>query len=172
MNSRARAVRRDTGWIAYSMLAPPLTTALVRAAAPGLFEPLDLGLAFPQPSGRIADAGPILLNNARVLALFVSFAVLSWSIPGYANGAAVILAATVCFNVGLICVGVADGGARALSALLPHGPFEALAFSLAGAGFLHARREGREADLGLVIGLAGVALVLLAFAAWLEVTPT
>jgi hypothetical protein len=172
VNTKPATVRRDTTRVLVALAAAPAATAVTQQVAPRLLPDVDLGLAFPRPTGRAGDAAAILATNGRVLGLIAGATVLACTIPATANWLAIVLATVAALNVALICLAIADAGEHALRALLPHGPLELLAYSLVAAGFLHARRDGTAANFGLLIRLAGSALVLLVLAAGLEVLPT
>ncbi len=172
MTAHAHALRRDTTRVLLALAAAPAATALAEGVVPRALPHVNLGLAFPRPTGRPTDAAAILATNGRVLGLIVGATALACTIPATATWLAVVLTTVAFLNVALICLAIADAGRPALLALFPHGPLELLAYSLAGAGFLHARRHRREANVGLLVKIAGGAIALLAVAAWLEVMPT
>ena len=62
-------------------------------------------------------------------------------------------------------------GTRAAAAVLPHGAVELIAYSLGGAGFVHARELGPASHLGLLVATTAAVLALLGLAAAIEVTP-
>ena len=119
----------------------------------------------------MGDAIGILLVNGRVLALVAGATILAWTTPRAGVWLAAMLTAIAALNIALISVAIADSGVPAVLALAPHAPLEMLAYSLAGAGFLHVRRRATAAQARPTIALFAAAGGVLTIAAAVEVTP-
>ncbi len=94
---------------------------------------------------------------------------LAIAIPGSGRWLAVLLAAVAAINVALVSAVILADGPRAQAALVPHGPIELVAYSLAGAGFMHARAHARDTNVRLLVGTNAAVIALLAIAAVAEV---
>jgi hypothetical protein len=169
---RTTALCRDSACLFCTLALLPAVTTVVRLIAPGAFPATRLALSYPPPTGRLTEAGEILLANCRVAALVIGASVLAATVPATTRSLTGLLIAIAGLNLTIVSVAIASDGARATAALLPHAPVELLGFSLAGAGFLDARRNGRATHPRTIAKAAAAALVLLAAAAVLEVTPT
>jgi hypothetical protein len=136
-------------------------------------------LAFPFTGipPRLAIAASIFLHNLRALAavwgllLIAQSALWNADVPGRTCrvlrlSGEVLLGAAVAAN--LIVVGASLGayGTRMLRAILPHGPFELAAYSLALALYLQGRR--RPLQVRLMLRVVALSVAALALAALLE----
>ena len=132
--------------------------------------PLELGLAYPPPTGRLQDAAAIFVNNGRVGLLIVGATLLAPTLGRGARVLSVVLAVVLAGNLVLIAAVIASDGARAVHALWAHLSCEIAAYSLAIAVYQHTRTHGpprRPASAAV----AAAVLALLALGAVLEVTP-
>jgi hypothetical protein len=136
-------------------------------------------LAFPFTGipARPAIAASIFLHNLRALAavwgllLIAQSALWKADVPGRASlilrrAGELLLAAAVAANLVVVGAGLGAYGTRMLRAILPHGPFELGAYSLAFAFYLQGRR--RSLPLRLAFGVGAFSVVALALAAVLE----
>jgi hypothetical protein len=143
-----------------------------------------LGFAFPArtwlsfrftgvPHEPLAAAA-VFTNNAGLLGAICAFCVLVQALRGEQTalgrlarlGSDATVVALGVVNASLVGVAVGAYGARAVRALLPHGPVELAGFSLALALYAAVRRD--SASVREACGLAASALTLLALAAVLE----
>lgn len=166
------------------MAAALVGLAALTAIAVHLFSAAEarhlLGFTFPGLPRRLTESEAIFLNNARVLAaILVACGVVQVTVQPsrVATDRALALAVrTVCdvviglgclFNVLMVGSSLGAYGARALATMLPHGPFELGAFSLALSLYLAARRGALTRRRYAVT--AGLAVAALAVGAVLEV---
>jgi hypothetical protein len=163
-----RQLVTDAGRLLAALAVVPMCAAGVHALTGGA-PWLDLGLAYPAPTGSAGDALAILAHNARVKGLIAGATVLAIAIPGSGRWLALLLIAVAAINVALVSAVILADGPRAQAALVPHGPIELVAYSLAGAGFMHARAPARDTDVRLLVGNGAAVMVLLAIAAAAEV---
>jgi hypothetical protein len=137
-----------------------------------------LGFPFTGVSARPSEAVAILLHNLRWLLAIGGLLLVAqtrhW--PGEAGDGRLhrgiqrlgeaLLGAGVAINVAVVGAGLGAYGERMVSAILPHGPFELAAYSLALALYL----QGRDKPLPArqILGIAATAILMLAIAAVLE----
>jgi hypothetical protein len=171
-----RADVRRAAMIAATMVAGAGLVALtVHVLASGAVR-RSLDLPFSGIPHRLSDVAEVFTNNLRLLGGLMAGAALGqlalrtkaggMRILTFVCDAIVILA---CANeVYLVGATVGAYGDRGLGALLPHGPVELSAYSLALSLYVAARRECLEFARALTI--AGLAVVVLAVAAVMEVT--
>lgn len=142
------------GWLGFGFHPPPATvdTALetlrtnVGLASLALVAALALSL--------LAEAAPVLGTFGRALLWF-------------ARGAFdLVLASLVALNVCVVGLALGAYGLRMLVVLLPHGPLELAAFSIALAAYWVARREGLA--LGPLLAVWALTVGTLVVAAGLE----
>src|SRR4051794_7477523 len=170
MTAARRQLTRNTARIFVALATPPLCAAAAHAVA--AHPPaLELRLAYPPPSGRAVDALAIFAHNSRVAALVLGATLLAATLPATARGLAVLLIAVAAINLALVSAVILADGSRAEIAILPHGLLELLAYSLAGAGFLHARDHGPASDARLLLKTTAAVAAVLVFAALVEVSP-
>jgi hypothetical protein len=173
-DSVARAhdsVARAAALVAAALLggAAVVALAVVVAGRAGARE--ALAFSFPDLPRTAGEALGIALNNLRVLAgVFVAALVARTAATAmrplvYVCDGALVLAAFV--HVALVGAGVAAYGGRMVASLLPHGPLELAAFSLALGLYVRARRHALPVQVWVATG--GAAVVLLAIAAPVEV---
>jgi hypothetical protein len=135
-------------------------------------------LAFPFSGipARPAIAASIFLHNLRALAavwgllLIARSALWNADVPGrlfrtLRLSGEVLLGAAVAANVIVVGASLGAYGTRMLRAILPHGPFEVAAYSLAIALYLQGRRA---LPLRLVLPVTALSVAALALAAVLE----
>jgi hypothetical protein len=169
------AARIAAATLAFAALAA-LTVHLASAAQARQV----LGFTFPGIPRRLSQSEAIFLNNARMLAgILVGAGVVQLLAVDQSRGldhALGIGVRTICdvalaiaTLVNALIVGSSLGayGSRALSSMLPHGPFELGAFSLALSLYLSARRSEVTRRRFVVTGV--VAMAALAIGAMLEV---
>lgn len=140
-----------------------------------------LAFTFPGVRPAVPEAGAILANNLRIMAAAFGFAAviqgpwLGQTAPTTAKSIGHRAATIVCdaivagiaaHSVAVAACGVGAYGRRMIAALLPHGPVELLAFSLALTLYLEARRRPIAASRAMTLGAASV--LLLAVAAVME----
>jgi hypothetical protein len=138
--------RRTVLTLAAGMAAAALAVAAVVHLALAVEVRRRFGFGFAGVPATADSALAILVANARLLAV-VFAAIALTQIPCNERVASLLLPATdaiLVLEVALntIVVGAALGayGTRMLAAVLPHGPIELAAFSLALALYVHARR--------------------------------
>lgn len=156
---------------AVTVAAATLGVCALAAAAVRLGDPHAareaLGFTFAGIPDRIGEAASILVNNLTALAApGVAIALVLWSRrPGVdrvparlARGVGiVVLGFGFAINTLLIGASVGAYGERMVSAMLPHGPIELAAYSLALAAFLEVRAgrlDGRRALAALATSAA------------------
>jgi len=131
-----------------------------------------LGYRFPGVPAHLSTALWILGHNARglagVLGLLV-IAQLAARSPGPAraqlvlrSAGEVVLAGAIAANLLVIGAAIGGYGTRMLVAMLPHGPVELAAYSLAVGLYLSGRRRALPAARMAVVASASVALLALA----------
>jgi hypothetical protein len=140
-----------------------------------------LAFTFPGIQPRIGEAASIFTNNARIMAAAFGFAAViqapwlggiegtqakSRAHPATTLACDAIVAAIAAHSVAIAACGVGAYGRRMLAALLPHGPVELLAFSLALTLYLEARRRPIAVSRAVTLGAAS--LLTLAVAAAME----
>jgi hypothetical protein len=133
-----------------------------------------LGFGFRPLPRTVGEAASILLNNARVLGgVLIACYVAQLASAGAPWLRAMrhlcdaVLVAMAAVHVLLVGAGIGAYGTRMIISLLPYGPFELGAFSVALSLYVAARREPLAPRRWLASG--GAAVVLLAIAAPLEV---
>jgi hypothetical protein len=161
---------RATALIAALLLGGAAAVAAVVAVTGRAGAREALVFSFPALPRTAGEALGILVNNARVAAgVFVAALVAQVAAPArplvYVCDAALALAALV--HVVLVGAGIAAYGGRMVAALLPHGPLELAAYSLALGLYVRVRRAPLPPRAWAATG--GAALVLLAIAAPVEV---
>jgi hypothetical protein len=164
---------------AYLIGLAAATAGVVAVAAAGPAREL-LGFTFPGVEDRLSEVVSILANNLRVLAaVFVACAAaqLSRSAPNVESGRVVVLlcdgvlAVVAAWHALLVGAGVGAYGGRMLATLVPHGPVELAAYSLALGLYVTARRERLERRRWLAAGAASAIGLLLAAVLEVYVTP-
>jgi hypothetical protein len=99
-----------------------------------------LGFGFSGPSEGTRAGLEIALHNAQLATVALTGAVLAPRIGALAIGFDLLLGALLALNAAVVGVALGAYGARLLAAIWPHLPFEFVAFTLAGGGYLAARR--------------------------------
>ena len=161
------------------LLAASFTIALlIRLTAMSATQCL-LGFTFPGLRPSLTTATSVFLNNARLALVLFAFALVmslggtrGRSDPDVLARVAcalmdAIVAAVVLLNVALVGASVGAYGARMVRTLLPHGPLEVLAYSIAISAYANARMGRRQHWRDLVLA-GGACLVMLAVAAMVE----
>jgi hypothetical protein len=171
--------RRDLAWLATRVSALAVGASIVVAAVVGVAMRAEarrwLGFSFRGIPARSDVAVGIFVSNLRsILGVFglLLFARLAdrspyvrtrrWTI-GLGE---LILLAAITANVVTVGAGLGAYGQRMVRAVLPHGPVELAAYSLALALYLQDRR--RALRLSHIAGVTAVSVALLALAAALE----
>jgi hypothetical protein len=173
-DSVARAhdsVARAAALVAAALLGGAAVVALAVNVAGQAGAREALAFSFPELPRTAGEALDILLNNLRVLAgvllaaLVARVAATTMRPLVHVCDAALVLAASV--HAVLIGAGIAAYGDRMVAALLPHGPLELAAFSLALGLYVRVRRHPLPARTWAAT--AGTAVLLLTIAAPVEV---
>jgi hypothetical protein len=140
-----------------------------------------LGFSFPGLPSDLGEAASVFLTNLQLLAAVLTACLVAQLVgPAGAERAPerlarrcivgvcdCVLVAGCAFHVVFVGSALGAYGSRTLGALLPHGPVELAAFSLALALYIAARRERLAAQRIVRTGAASV--LVLALAALLEV---
>jgi hypothetical protein len=163
-----RRLIRDAAAIFAVLSVPLLAATAAHFAAPSV----DLGLSYPAGNGNARQALEILFNNARVAGLVAGATILAAAVPATARGLTWLLAAVAVLNLTLLGAVLLADGIQAAAAVLPHGTVELIAYSLGGAGFVHARERGPASHPGLLVATTAAVLALLGLAAAIEVNPS
>jgi hypothetical protein len=140
-----------------------------------------LGYRFPGVPAHVSTALWILAHNARGLAgvlglLMVAQLAARSPAPARAQLALrsvgeVVIAGAIAANVFVIGTAIGGYGTRMLVAMLPHGPVELAAYSLALGLYLRGRRRALPVARMAVVACASVALLALAAALETWVSP-
>jgi hypothetical protein len=169
------------GIVAAALTAAALLVALVVRLALADEARRWLGYRFPGVSAHLSTAVWILGHNARGLAgvlglLMVAQLAARSPHPARAqlvlrSAGEVVLAGAIAANLLVIGAAIGGYGTRMLIAMLPHGPVELAAYSLALALYLRGRRRTLPAARIAVVACASVALLSLAAAleTWVSV---
>jgi hypothetical protein len=158
--------------VAGALTAAALLTAVVVRLGLAAQARRWLGYRFPGVPAHLSTALWILAHNARCLAGvlgLLTVAQLAARSPGPAraqlllrSAGEVVLAGAIAANVLVIGAAIGGYGTRMLVAMLPHGPVELAAYSLALALYLTGRRRALPATRMAVVACASVALLALA----------
>jgi hypothetical protein len=124
-----------------------------------------LGLDFGGVNRSLGDAITIAAHNTALAGGVLACAT---ALPRLSRRLVVdvLLATILTLNAAAIGLAIGAYGARAITALAPHAPFELAAFSLAGGAYMQARKQAITARLLTLI--ATTCAVLLAAAGFLE----
>jgi len=169
------------GIVAAALTAAALLTAVVVRLALAAQARRWLGYRFPGVPAHLSTTVWILAHNARGLAGvlgLLTVAQLAARSPGPAraqlvlrSAGEVVIAGAITANLLVIGAAIGGYGTRMLVAMLPHGPVELAAYSLALALYLIGRRRALPAARVAVVACASVALLALAAAleTWVSV---
>ncbi len=162
------------GIVATALTAAALLAAVVVRLALAGQARRWLGYRFPGVPAHLSTARWILGHNAQGLAGVLGLlmvAQLAARFPGPAraqrvlrSAGEVVLTGVIAGNVLVIGAAIGGYGARMLVAMLPHGPVELAAYSLALALYLSGRRRALPAARMAMVACASVALLALAAA--------
>lgn len=162
------------GIVATALTAAALLAAVVVRLALAGQARRWLGYRFPGVPAHLSTALWILGHNAQGLAGVLGLlmvAQLAARFPGPAraqrvlrSAGEVVLTGVIAGNVLVIGAAIGGYGARMLVAMLPHGPVELAAYSLALALYLSGRRRALPAARMAMVACASVALLALAAA--------
>jgi len=162
--------------VALALTAAALLTAAVAHVTLAALARSWLGYRFPGVPADVSTAVWILGHNARALAGVLGLLMIA-QLAARSTGPApaqrvlqsageVALAGTIAANLLVIGAAIGGYGTRMLDAMLPHGPVELAAYSLAIGLYLTGRRRALPA--AHIAAVACASVVLLALAAALE----
>jgi len=172
-----RATIAASGHVGAGLLAALLATGTVVALVAAPAARGWLGYAFPGLPRTIGEATAILAHNLRTLGAIAGLLLLA-ALPAHTpreraavativRGGELLVAGLVAANVLVVGAALGAYGHRMIIALLPRGPVELAAFSLALALYGHGRHG--TYPTGTALALLGASAALLAVAAALAV---
>jgi hypothetical protein len=157
------------GIVAAALTAAALLAAVVVRLALGGEARRWLGYRFPGVPAHLSTAVWILGHNTRGLAGVLGLLMVAQLADARAqlalrSAGEVVLAGAIAANVLVIGAAIGGYGTRMLVAMLPHGPVELAAYSLALGLYLRGRRRALPVARMAVVACASVALLALAAA--------